>query len=157
MRSKQPLRKPMNFIEARQGKFRRIQQRLEFHRQLLNEVRASLTDDLGDQCVSCVVNQKHLIVYVNAAPWAAQIRFQLKNILYRINSRFDCHLEKFSVRVCVSSFEPLEKSQRKARIPEPKMGANLRSLSEDIVDDSLRQSLRRLSFTLEKLHQKRAL
>jgi len=143
---------------------------IEQQKQVLQCIHAILPTEAAKHALHCVVSGKKLLVYTDTAAWASQLRFYNQAILAAIApvTRESISIMQIKVRVEtlpagrnkeVVRDEALQTTSpgRKPNIPSAEKIELIRHHSLTVSDEQLKQSLQRLSATLEKLSKRRAL
>ncbi|MDD1612548.1 MAG: DUF721 domain-containing protein [Methylococcaceae bacterium] len=125
--------------------------RLDQQKQILQSVRNALPHPLSNHILHCVVNEKKLLLYTDAAAWASQLRFLKQEILQAANKAQNYPLEKLQVRIMTDLPEERTKTGEKANLPSPERIAMIKNQLDDIRDSQLQLALQRLSATLARL------
>lgn len=117
-------------------------------KKLLAIVRTVLPKPLAKQVKCCLIKEDKLLLYTESATWASQLRFYDQALKEMARSRYGETIETTKVRITHSikapDIEPLEPN-----IPSPENIGLIRKNIEHALDSPLKESLLRLSNTLE--------
>jgi len=123
-------------------------QKIQQQQQLLQQIQAILPKHLAEHVLHCVLSEKKLILYTDAAIWSSQLRFYQTTILHSF-SQTQLNLELLQIRLIPPT--STHKVDKEPLIPSKKNIDDIRNNAHQITDDKLQQALLNLSRTLERL------
>ncbi|MGR8978845.1 MAG: DciA family protein [Gammaproteobacteria bacterium] len=117
-------------------------------KRLLNDIRKLFPLPLAEHIRHCVIADKTLVLYTDSAAWASLLRFNNPEILTAIDTAFNTKLDSIQIRI----LKPMAKldglNQQKTNIPSPENIMLLQKQSENMPDNELKLSLKKLCETL---------
>ncbi|WP_027159091.1 DUF721 domain-containing protein [Methylobacter luteus] len=125
--------------------------RIEQQRLVLQHIRAALPEALAKHTRYCVINDKKLLIYTDSAAWASQLRFYNKAILAAAAPMTRDAVTIMKVKILTEQKSPDTQPVRKAAVPSLEKIEIIRNLGLNVPDDQLKQSLLKLSATLQRL------
>ncbi|MCF7970934.1 MAG: DUF721 domain-containing protein [Methylococcaceae bacterium] len=129
-----------------------IQLHLAKHQRILGIILSVSPDQLKPHIKDCVVNEESLMIYVNSAVWASQLRFYSTQIQTAVNTQSKERIKKIRVRVLIPDpFKAAKKSQK--IVPSRESIVSLRNNADMLSEGKLKNALLNLSATLLKLNQ----
>ncbi len=125
--------------------------RIEQQRLVLQHIRAALPEALAKHARYCVINDKKLLIYTDSAAWASQLRFYNKAILAAATPMTRDAVTIMKVKILTEQKSPDTQPVRKAAVPSLEKIEIIRNLGLNVPDNQLKQSLLKLSATLQRL------
>ncbi len=126
-------------------------QQINNQQQLLNGIKVVLPKTLADQARHCVIKENKLLIYTESATWASQLRFYEEIILSAINNLSRTRILTMQTKIINTLAINRVSNIRKPKLPSYEKIKSLQVDSMAIEDAELRNSLQRLSVTLERL------
>jgi hypothetical protein len=133
-------------IWVREGPLKPILARLQQHAALLRQVRSALPPKLAEHCLACVPRPDRLLIYVDSAAWATQLRFQLPQVLELLRAQSGIHFRRADARL-IPAVQPRE-NRRDIPIPSRETAKAMQDQAGHAATGELRDSLTRLAKTL---------
>jgi len=127
---------------------------IEQQKRVLQRIRAVLPEALAKHVLHCLIKEKKLLIYTDAAVWASQLRFYNKVILAAVAQPAEKPLEMIQIKIITQQTGPALQSDRKATIPSMETIDMIQSHSLTVADDQLKRALLNLSSTLKRLSEK---
>jgi hypothetical protein len=125
--------------------------RIEQQRLVLQHIRAALPEALAKHARYCVINDKKLLIYTDSAAWASQLRFYNKAILAAAAPMTRDAVTIMKIKILTEQKSPDTQPVRKAAVPSLEKIEIIRNLGLNVPDNQLKQSLLKLSATLQRL------
>jgi len=125
--------------------------RLQQQQALLRRIRAELPQPLAMHLLHCVLVERTLLLYTDAAVWASQLRFLKQEILGAAGPTQNPPVDKLQIRLLADRLGESQPTASKAIIPSAEKIAMLNKQANEMGDTQLRQALQRLSTTLARL------
>ncbi len=126
-------------------------QQIDNQRQLLKAIKILLPKALSDQAKHCVIKNNKLLIYTESASWASQLRFYEQIILKAVNEVTKTRMLTMQTKLITTHVNNRMMSIRKPNLPSNEKIKSLEADSMGIDDIKLRNSLQRLSKTLQRL------
>lgn len=127
-----------------------IRIQIQKHRQMLDLVKRALPGFLAVHCVDCVIKPDRLILYVDSAAWASQIRFYAPQLLSKLEQSTGFRPKDLQIRNFVASIG--ENFGRPRIVPPPVFIAELlKNSALSASSGEIKDSLLRLSATVGAL------
>lgn len=123
--------------------------RIERHRHLLAAIREILPASLGTHCSDCVADERTLILYVESASWAAQLRFHLPKIVGELSAREVAQFRRAKVRILPLLPNSRPPDRRRTRLPSTTV-IDMVEDSAATADEEIKSALLRLTRTLRR-------
>lgn len=120
-------------------------------RQMLQNVRKGLPDNLAKHACHCLVSNGTLLLFTDSAIWASQLRFYNKAILANIAPVTQEIVQKMQIKVMTQSTGTSPASVVKVKIPTVATIELMKKQTACVNDKPLQQSLLRLNATLRRL------
>ena len=132
-------------LNQAQGALKNLMENAQLFQALLDVGQESLPVDLRDHLVGVSFEKQNLLLQIDEAIWATQLRFYEQNLLSIYQEHFP-HLElnRVKVHVLPKQMEPV-KEKRKMIAPTYKDAREMLSISENTDSEGLRQALKALS------------
>ncbi len=127
---------------------------IEIQQRILQHIQAVLPVALARQIRHCLIKDKKLLIYMNSAAWASQVRFYKTTILAATAPLKKAPVEIMKIKVMTDQTGLYSGPKRKAKMPSAQKIENIRNHGLAIQDDQLALALLKLSATLEKLSGK---
>jgi hypothetical protein len=127
---------------------------IEQQHRILQRIQAVLPGTLAKQIRHCLIRDKKLLIYMDSAAWASQLRFYKSAILAAISPLTRTPIETLQIKILAGQTGLILGSKRKAKIPSVEKIAIIRNNSLTVSDHQLKSALLKLSSTLEKLSGK---
>ena len=124
---------------------------IEQQQRILQRIQVVLPDALAKQARHCLISDNKLLIYVDSAAWASQLRFYNSAILAAIAPLTRTPVEILQIKIIAGQTGFIQGPKRKAKLPSVEKIAQIRSDSLSISDTQLQQSLLKLSTTLDRL------
>ena len=124
---------------------------IEQQKQVLRCIHQVLPAAIASHVLHCVVNGKKLLVYTDTAAWASQLRFYNSAILAAIAPVTRESVSLMQIKVRLETLPTTSLPGRTPIIPSAEKIALIHEQSLTVSDQQLKQSLLRLSATLERL------
>lgn len=124
-------------------------------KQVLLCIHRVLPVEIAKHALHCVITNKKLLIYTDTAAWASQLRFYNSAILAAIAPVTRDTISIMQIKIGLEAL-PAERPRRKPNIPSAENIALIHNHSLTVSDQQLKQSLLKLSTTLEKLAKRRA-
>ncbi|WP_428355443.1 DciA family protein [Methyloprofundus sp.] len=119
------------------------------HQRILRIVQAASPKQLRAHIKDCVINNNSLMIYVNSAAWASQLRFCVVQIQQAVNAQSNERINKTRVRVL--SPEPFKIAEQETKVFPSEENINLlRDNAESLTEGKLKDALLGLSKALKK-------
>lgn len=116
-----------------------------------NMVREVIPGQLAKHLSDCIIKENRLLLYVESAAWASQLRFYSPIIRTMLATKFPETIDAVQVKVLVHNPVMLSRNDhRRANIPSPATIACLRRSIQSSPDSELKEALLRLSETLRR-------
>jgi hypothetical protein len=134
--------KPFGHLLQASPSLHRLLSEIRSQQLLLQRVRGLLPAPLPEHCISTILKERRLVIYVDSSAWASRVRFLSRELTRRLASE-QLAVEKVSVRVMLQQ----PKTQQPQPSPRGISSANARILgqmAEGISDNGLREALMRL-------------
>jgi hypothetical protein len=132
------------------GTVQAIRTQIQKHRQMLDLAKKALPGFLAVHCVDCVIKPDRLIIYVDSAAWASQIRFYVPSVLSRLEQSTGYRFKDLQIRNFVSTVG--ESFGRPRRVPPPNFVAELiKNSALSTSSGEIKDALLRLSATIGAL------
>ncbi|GAW85547.1 conserved hypothetical protein [Bathymodiolus platifrons methanotrophic gill symbiont] len=126
-----------------------IQLQLLKHQRILAIILSASPQQLHAHIKDCVINNNNLLIYVNSAVWASQLRFYTSQIQQAVNTRGNERISKTRIRVL--SPEPFKKDEEETKvIPSIETVNMLQTNADSLAESKLKDALLGLSKTLQK-------
>jgi len=126
-----------------------IQLQLIKHQRILAIILSASPQQLHAHIKDCVINNNNLLIYVNSAVWASQLRFYTSQIQQAVNTRGNERINKTRIRVL--SPEPFKKDEEVTKIiPSIETVNMLQTNADSLAESKLKDALLGLSKTLQK-------
>ena len=124
---------------------------IEKHRKILPLIQAAVPELLADQILDCAVNDRKLLIFINSANWASQLRFYSQSILKAVNSGTNEAIDKVQMRIVSleSTKPPLKKMPE---VPSKENIELIRSVGKSAPEGDLKRALLSLSDTLKRCY-----
>lgn len=116
---------------------------------LLQIIQKSLPAHAAQAAKHCVLSGPHLVLYVESAAWASQLRFMQAQIIAGLFENGVTQVKSLQVKIIPVAYQNAS-ARRHARLPTATTIAELKQLTTEEKPDSLHQALARLASTLEK-------
>jgi len=126
-----------------------IQLHVAKHQRILRIILSASPAQLKPHIKDCVVNEETLMIYVNSAVWASQLRFCSAQIQTAVNTQSKEKIKKIRVRVLAPDPFKAEKKSKKI-IPSAENIESLRNNADTLSEGRLKNALLSLSNTLLK-------
>ena len=124
------------------------------HQKILGIILSVSPKPIQPHIKDCVINQNKLLIYVDSAVWATQLRFFHSQIKEAVNSQSSEKVSHIRIRIfSLAPYQP-EKKEKKL-IPSPE---NINLISHNaatIAEGKLKSALSKLSKTLQHHSQKK--
>jgi hypothetical protein len=120
---------------------------LNLHRQTLAEIKKNLPPVLADHCIHCVPKQDRLIVYVDTAAFASQLRFFVPALVQALASTTHSVFKEIQIRIAMPTGHQ-ERATKKALPLTEAAGIHVNKTAEACQSEEIRLSLLRLGRTL---------
>lgn len=131
-----------------------VYSQIELQKRLLQPVRNVLPSALAEHVLHCLINQKKLIIFTDAAAWASQLRFYNNKILESVAPFVKESVSIMQVKM-ISALPDLKSSPMTTPIiPSAEKIKLIRSAGLMASDEQLKQALLKLSSTLQDLSSK---
>lgn len=125
---------------------------LDYQNQILRRIQTVLPETLAKHTLHCLIKDKRLLVYTDAAVWATQLRFHNKILLASIIPFSSSPVETVQVRIINEHTGlNLQSVRQQARIPSLEIINVIQNHSLSVSDKHLKLSLQKLSSTLKRL------
>jgi hypothetical protein len=121
---------------------------LNLHRQTLAEIKKNLPPVLADHCIHCVPKQDRLIVYVDTAAFASQLRFFAPTLIDALASTTYSGFKEIKIRIAMPTAHP-EGATKKALPLTETAAIHVSKTAETCQSEEIRLSLLRLGRTLQ--------
>ncbi len=137
-------------LNQAQGALKNLLQDAQLFQALLDVGQESLPDDLRCHLVGVSFEQQNLILQLDEAIWATQLRFYEPNLLAIYQQHFP-HLElnRVKVHILPKAAEP-EKPKREMQPPSAKAAREMQIMSEQMPSEGLKKALLSLSQRAKK-------
>lgn len=122
--------------------------RIAEQQQLLQLVRSTLPPEIAQHAMHCVISGNKLIIYVQTAGWASQIRFFQTLILNKLLASGQRNLGSLQVKLLRS--DSLPTTRKLAVLPPAEIVQTLIRQTSSSSEDELEAALNRLGKTLQK-------
>lgn len=119
--------------------------------QILQRIQAVLPEALAKQVRHCLIRDKKLLIYMDSAAWASQLRFYNSVILAAIVPLTRTPVEIMNIKIIADQTGLILGPVRKAKLPSVEKIKIIRNHSLTVPDNQLRSALLKLSTTLERL------
>ncbi len=123
---------------------------------VLETVKAVLPAALAGHIVHCVISKQKLSVYTDSANWASQLRFYNNDFCEAVKVAGFSSIHSADIKIFLKHDSLQVNKIHATAPPSAQTIAHLRQQSFLCTDPQLRQSLNKLSATLESLHAKSA-
>lgn len=133
----------------------RIYSEIKQQEAVLEIIKAILCPALARHIVHCVINKQKLSIYTDSASWASQLRFYNKNFSEALKTAGFSAIQSVEIKILLNPESGYSKKIHNVTIPTTQTIAQLRQQSLLCADSHLRQSLNKLSATLESLRAKK--
>ncbi|WP_022947045.1 DciA family protein [Methylohalobius crimeensis] len=144
--------KPVSETVKRDRNLAALLARARLHERLLEKIRRSLPDSIGNHCPACVLRADgQLMLYAENAAWASRLRFYQVQLLPGVNELVP--VTRIQVRVLLAS-EGQEKAPRPVTKPGPDAVSQLERAADASPDPQIQDSLQRLARTLRRAAEK---
>ena len=130
--------------------------RIEQQEQLLQHIQGVLPVALAKHALHCVINDKKLVIYTDAAAWASQLRFYNSAILAAIAPITRESISIMRIKIKAEMLPTTLPPGRKPLIPSAEKIAFIHNHSLMISDEQLKLALLKLSATLAKLSERQS-
>ena len=130
--------------------------KVDRQKKLLNLIRSGLPGTLAKHVRACVVRDRKLLLYTESAAWASQLRFYSRVIQDITCLKQGEFIEVTQVRIIAPTGTTRQESQTHI-IPSPENIEIIRNNIRNVPDRKLKESLFRLSETLEKRYKAKTL
>jgi hypothetical protein len=124
---------------------------MEMQLRILQHIQAVLPVAMASQIRHCLIKDKKILIYMNSAAWASQVRFYENTILAATASLKKTPCEIMQIRVMTDQTGLRLGPKRMAIMPSKQKIENIRNHGLAIEHDQLASALLKLSTTLEKL------
>jgi hypothetical protein len=124
-----------------------LRAQIGLHKKLLLAVQSVLPAPLAAQVTHCLIKEQKLLVYTDSAVWATQLRFYTQQLMSATADK----VTAVQIKIIPQQAEQVAESHRKARLPCAEQISHLENTALNIADESLQQSLLKLSSTLARL------
>jgi len=124
---------------------------LEYHNRILQQVKSVLPAALAKHTLHCLVNDKRLLVYTDAAVWATQLRFYQANILASTNNVVSSKVDTVQIKIITEQTGVTLQPQVPVKIPSMATINVIQNDSLSVSDKHLQVSLQKLTSTLTRL------
>lgn len=121
---------------------------LQEQAKLLQLIRQALPITSANAIRHCVASGQQLIIYVDSAAWATQLRFQQDKIITALVENGVTQIKTVQIRRLQQT--QAVNSKRLAVLPSQDTLTALKKACPTTTDDELEQALKRLSLTLER-------
>ena len=121
---------------------------LQEQTKLLRSIQKNLPTQLTQAIRHCLISEQQLIIYVDSASWASQLRFLQDKIMAGLIESGVTHVKGLQIRLAANPQNPLKK--RTIKLPSETVLSALKNSYGDNTEDALAQALNKLTRTLEK-------
>ncbi len=126
-----------------------LERKLKIHRSLLQAIRRVVPAFLQDHCIDCVVRRdRGLLLFTDAAAWAAQLRFYRPAMLQALRL-VDPAFARIEIRIMMTPSQSAHRSRVPNRITKESI-ANIIVMAQDQQHHALKQALERLAATMTR-------
>ena len=139
-----------SFLNQAQGALKNLLEDAQLFQALLDVGRENLPNELRMHLVGVSFDQRNLILQIDEAVWATQLRFYEPNLLAVYQQHFP-HLElnRVKVHILPKPVEP-EKTHREVVPPTDDDAKEMLRISEDVSSEGLKKALQSLSLRAKK-------
>ena len=123
--------------------------KLEQHRSLIREIKPLLPHFLRQHVMGCATKDRRLLIFTTSSAWASQLRFYSPSLLQTLNKQFNLEIELLQIQILPPK-KPHTATRNIHHIPSKQTLEHLKRYSIALNDSELKQSLMRLTQSLEK-------
>lgn len=128
-----------------------IYSQIDLQKKILQPIRKALPAPLAKHVMHCIVNQKKLIIFTDAAAWSSQLRFYNSTILAAIAPIIREPITVMQIKIASPNVTRPGSLTPPPIIPSAEKIMLIRNTGLTASDEQLKQALINLSVTLEKL------
>ncbi len=121
---------------------------LQEQTKLLQSIQIKLPAQTAQAIKHCLISERHLIIYVESASWASQLRFLQDKIMAGLIESGVTHVKGLQIRLLTNQQNTAKK--RSPNLPSARVLNDLKSAYAGKSEDALGQSLSNLTLTIEK-------
>ncbi len=130
-----------------------VQYHIARHQKILGIILSVSPMPIQPHIKDCVINHNKLLIYVDSAAWATQLRFFHSQIKEAVNSQSSEKVNHIRIRIFSPAPYQSEKKEKKL-IPSPENIDLIRHNAATIAEGKLKSALLNLSKTLQQHSQK---
>ncbi|MFA5983497.1 MAG: DciA family protein [Methylococcaceae bacterium] len=126
-------------------------QKISHQKAILKRIKSVLPHDLANHALHCVINEKKLILYTDAAAWGSQLRFYDAAILNAINNPNTESVTLVQIRLQENRSAITHPNQQPVKLPNAQNISHILATSQQIADKDLSTALEKLAHALIRL------